>query len=45
MCGELDFTTDPITAGGRLLGPEARLHFYDSNEDGLAFLKEVIARG
>jgi hypothetical protein len=45
MCGELGFTTDPITAGERLLGPEARLHFYDSNEDGLAFLKEVIARG
>lgn len=45
MCGELGFTVHPRIAGNRLLGEEAESHFSDTTEDGLAFLKEVIARG
>jgi hypothetical protein len=45
MCGELGFTVHPRIAGNRLLGEEAESHFSDTTEDGLAFLREVIARG
>ena len=38
------FSTDPESAGYYLLGHEAQSHFMDSDEEGLAFLKEVIAR-
>jgi hypothetical protein len=38
------FTVDPETAGYCLLGNEALSHFWDSDGEGLAFLKEVIAR-
>jgi Pentapeptide repeats (8 copies) len=34
----------PSTAGLMLLGVEAATHFFDDNEDGLAFLEEVLAR-
>ena len=45
MCGELGFTVHPRIAGNRLLGEEAESHFSDTTEDGLVFLREVIARG
>jgi hypothetical protein len=38
------FSTYPEDAGYYLLGNEAHSHFMDSDEEGLAFLKEVIAR-
>ena len=44
MAGQKGFDISPYLAGARLLGEEAAYHFHDSNEDGLAFLKEVIAR-
>ena len=44
MAGQKGFDLNPETAGRLLLGEEAACHFRDSNEDGLAFLKEVIAR-
>jgi hypothetical protein len=44
MAGEVGFSEFPSTAGYYLLGAEAKSHFQDSNEEGLEFLKEVIAR-
>lgn len=44
MAGEVGFSDWPICAGYCLLGGEAEFHFHDSNEKGLKFLKEVIAR-
>jgi len=44
MAGQMGFELTPCLAGTRLLGAEAACHFRDSNEDGLAFLKEEIAR-
>jgi hypothetical protein len=44
MAGVKGFSINPESAGHRLLGFEAFSHFMDNNEDGLAFLKEVIAR-
>jgi len=44
MAGVKGFSTDSVSAGYFLLGLEAFSHFMDSNEEGLAFLKEVIAR-
>jgi hypothetical protein len=44
MAGEVGFSELPSTAGRLLLGGEAASHFFDSNEDGLNFLKKVIAR-
>ena len=44
MAGELSFKMQPGTAGRLLLGEEAAKHFKDSNMEGLAFLKAVIAR-
>jgi hypothetical protein len=38
------FTIAPEIAGYCLLGIEAHSHFMDSDGEGLAFLKEVIAR-
>ena len=43
MCGELGFTVHPRIAGNRLLGEEAKSHFWDTNLEGFAFLKSVIA--
>ena len=44
MAGELGFKKIPERAGYLLLGQEAWQHFKDSNIEGLAFLKAVIAR-
>jgi len=44
MAGEVGFSDWPKYAGYCLLGAEAECHFYDNNEKGLKFLKEVIAR-
>ena len=44
MAGEVGFSKEPWEAGYLLLGREAEEHFVDSNEEGLDFLKEVIAR-
>ncbi len=44
MAGEVGFSELSATAGYYLLGAEAESHFHDSNEKGLKFLKEVIAR-
>jgi hypothetical protein len=44
MAGVQGFTTYAGDAGHALLGYEAQCHFMDTNEDGLEFLKEVIAR-
>jgi hypothetical protein len=44
MAGVVGFSELPSTAGRLLLGDEAESHFHDSNEEGLEFLKEVIAR-
>jgi hypothetical protein len=44
MAGEVGFSELPSTAGRLLLGDEAASHFFNTNEDGLNFLKEVIAR-
>jgi len=44
MAGEVGFSDWPICAGYCLLGGEAESHFHESNEEGLGFLKEVIAR-
>jgi hypothetical protein len=44
MTGEVGFSDWPDCAGYYLLGEEAYDHFCDSNEEGLEFLKEVIAR-
>ena len=44
MAGEVGFSKEPWEAGYLLLGHEAEEHFQDSNEKGLDFLKEVIAR-
>jgi hypothetical protein len=44
MAGEVGFSDWPSCAGYCLLGGEAEFHFHDSNEEGLEFLKEVIAR-
>ena len=44
MAGVKGFSINPESAGYNLLGYEAFSHFMDNNEDGLAFLKEVIAR-
>jgi hypothetical protein len=44
MAGEVGFSESSPTAGYYLLGAEAESHFHDSNEKGLKFLKEVIAR-
>jgi hypothetical protein len=44
MAGEVGFSKEPWEAGSLLLGEEANGHFSDSNEKGLDFLKEVIAR-
>ena len=44
MAGEVGFSEEPERAGFLLLGEEAYRHFGDSNEEGLNFLKEVIAR-
>jgi hypothetical protein len=38
------FSYNPDVVGYHLLGSEANSHFWDNNEEGLAFLKEVIAR-
>ena len=43
MCGPQAFDTDSHDAGLKLLGHQAELHFYDTDEDALAFLKLVIA--
>jgi hypothetical protein len=43
MSGELGFEVAPYIAGRLLLGGEAEDHFMDSNEEGLDFLKAVIA--
>ena len=43
MAGSRGFTVDPGTAGCMLLGYEAAHHFTDTNSEGLAFLKSVIA--
>jgi hypothetical protein len=44
MAGEVGFSEFPDRAGRLLLGDEAASHFFDNNEDGLNFLKKVIAR-
>jgi hypothetical protein len=44
MAGEVGFSDWPDCAGYYLLGEEAESYFHDSNEEGLEFLKEVIAR-
>ena len=44
MAGEVGFSELPSTAGRLLLGDGAASHFFNCNEDGLDFLKEVIAR-
>jgi len=44
MAGIQGFTIYAGQAGSALLGREAERHFMDTNEDGLEFLKEVIAR-
>jgi hypothetical protein len=44
MAGEVGFSEFPERAGRLLLGDGAASHFFDTNEDGLNFLKEVIAR-
>jgi hypothetical protein len=44
MAGRKGFTESPWEVGTFLLGQEARYHFWDSDEVGLDFLKEVIAR-
>jgi len=44
MAGEVGFSDWPAYASYCLLGGEAEGHFFDSNEEGLKFLKEVIAR-
>jgi hypothetical protein len=44
MAGEVGFSDWPDNAGYYLLGEEAYDHFCDNNEEGLEFLKEVIAR-
>ena len=44
MAGEKGFTDRPWNVGAFLLGKEARSHFWDSDEVGLEYLKEVIAR-
>jgi hypothetical protein len=44
MAGEVGFSELPDRAGRLLLGDEAGSHFFDTNEDGLKFLKKVIAR-
>ncbi len=44
MAGEVGFSALPCRAGQRLLGDEAYSHFFDCNEQGLDFLKKVIAR-
>ena len=44
MAGEVGFSKEPWGAGYLLLGHEAEEHFQNSNEKGLDFLKEVIAR-
>jgi hypothetical protein len=44
MAGEVGFSGYAQAVGYCLLGEEAESHFFDSNEEGLEFLKEVIAR-
>ncbi len=44
MAGEVGFSDWPNCAGHYLLGAEAESHFFDCNEQGLDFLKKVIAR-
>jgi hypothetical protein len=44
MAGEVGFSEFPGRVGRLLLGDDAGSHFFDSNEDGLNFLKKVIAR-
>ena len=44
MAGAKAFNLDPGKVGVLLLGPEAGYHFNDTNSEGLAFLKAVIAR-
>lgn len=44
MAGPQGFTMFTESAGFALLGYEAVSHFMDTNEEGLAFLKKVIAR-
>jgi hypothetical protein len=44
MAGEVGFSDWPEYAGYYLLGAEAEDHFFDNYEEGLEFLKEVIAR-
>jgi hypothetical protein len=44
MAGEVGFSEFPERVGRLLLGDEAESHFYNCNEDGLNFLKKVIAR-
>jgi hypothetical protein len=44
MAGVQGFRAIASEAGSFLLGYEVRCHFMDTDEDGLEFLKEVIAR-
>jgi hypothetical protein len=44
MAGEVGFSGYAQAVGYCLLGEEAECHFHDSNDEGLEFLKEVIAR-
>ena len=44
MAGVRGFSISPWRAGEFLLGPEAFSHIHDNNQEGLDFLKEVIAR-
>ena len=44
MAGVKGFSISANLAGRFLLGSEASCHFDDNNQNGLAFLKEVIAR-
>lgn len=44
MSGEVGFSDWPNNAGYCLLGAEAQSHFQDNDDEGLEFLKEVIAR-
>ena len=44
MAGEVGFSIEPWEAGRLLLGDEAEYHFHDDDDEGLAFLEDVIAR-
>lgn len=41
---ELELKTSSYLAGRIYLGEEAAKHFFDSNEDGMKYLKSVIER-